>query len=294
MEEKKYIVYKHTAPNGKVYIGITKQEIKERWKNGNGYKGAFFYNAIKKYGWDNITHEVLFEGLTKEQAEQKEIELITLYKSNQREYGYNIANGGSVNCGFHLSEEVKKILSVKCKNNNAKYWLGKNLSEEHRKKISEVQKGKILKEETKKKISISLKGKNKSEIAKENMSKSKKGILLTEEHKKKLSIAKIGKKLSNETKMKMANSHKDKKYKPMSEEGKKNIKDAQIGKPKPYKYKKVIQLSKNGSFIRIFESIKKASQVVGVRSSDIVAVCKGRQKTAKGFIWKYSEVVANG
>lgn len=30
-----YVVYKHTAPNGKCYIGVTRQNPPEkRWKNG--------------------------------------------------------------------------------------------------------------------------------------------------------------------------------------------------------------------------------------------------------------------
>jgi hypothetical protein len=30
-----------------VYIGITKQNPIERWRNGEGYKGQIFYRAIK-------------------------------------------------------------------------------------------------------------------------------------------------------------------------------------------------------------------------------------------------------
>lgn len=44
----KYCVYKHTLPNEKIYIGITSQNPIYRWDNGKGYKGQFFYNAIKK------------------------------------------------------------------------------------------------------------------------------------------------------------------------------------------------------------------------------------------------------
>lgn len=36
--DKLYCVYKHTAPNGKVYIGITKQKPKYRWGRGSGYR----------------------------------------------------------------------------------------------------------------------------------------------------------------------------------------------------------------------------------------------------------------
>ena len=50
-EERNYTVYKHTSPSGKIYIGMTCQKPKDRWgKDGNGYKGQPFYNAIQKYG----------------------------------------------------------------------------------------------------------------------------------------------------------------------------------------------------------------------------------------------------
>ena len=60
-----YVVYKHTAPNGKVYIGITCRDPEERWANGKGYNGQYFGRAVKKYGWENFSHEKLFSDLTK-------------------------------------------------------------------------------------------------------------------------------------------------------------------------------------------------------------------------------------
>ena len=128
-----YKVYRHTSPSGKTYIGITRQDVKKRWENGRGYKECPAFNkAIKKYGWDNIKHEILFKGLTKEEAEQKEIELIAKYKSNQKQYGYNIENGGNC-CGTH-SEETKRKIGLKNK--------GKIVTQETRKKLSESHKGK--------------------------------------------------------------------------------------------------------------------------------------------------------
>ena len=104
-----YFVYKHTSPTNKVYIGITSQKPEDRWGNGRGYnKQSLFYNAILKYGWNNFKHEVLFSELTKEEAEQKEIELIKYYKSNLRQYGYNIDNGGN-SIGKHSNETKLKI-----------------------------------------------------------------------------------------------------------------------------------------------------------------------------------------
>lgn len=104
-KEKRYIVYMHTAPNNKKYIGITRQEKPEkRWgSNGCGYIGnEHFSRAISKYGWNNIKHEILYTGLTKEEAEQKEIELIAYYDSMNPDKGYNMTIGGSYNVNVVL------------------------------------------------------------------------------------------------------------------------------------------------------------------------------------------------
>lgn len=59
-----FTVYRHTAPNGKAYIGITSQKPATRWQNGRGYsQNKLFYRAINKYGWESFTHEILFTGL---------------------------------------------------------------------------------------------------------------------------------------------------------------------------------------------------------------------------------------
>ena len=106
-------MYKHTFPNGKVYIGITScDDPNKRWQDGYGYyEQPFIYNAIQKYGWYNVEHEILFDSLTWEEAKQKEIELIASYKSNDREFGYNLTCGGEGQLGRVWTEEQKKNLS---------------------------------------------------------------------------------------------------------------------------------------------------------------------------------------
>lgn len=143
-EERNYTVYKHTSPSGKIYIGMTCQKPKRRWKNGNGYShNKYFTNAINKYGWDNFTHEILFENLTQEEAEQMEIELIKLHKSNNLDFGYNIQNGGNY-AGKH-SEETRKKMS--------KIHKGKKLSDETKEKLRKINRGKIWTDEEKRRIS---------------------------------------------------------------------------------------------------------------------------------------------
>lgn len=104
-----YKVYKHTnLINDKVYIGITKQEPKRRWQNGFGYvDNDYFYKAIIKYGWNGFKHEILFDNLTKEQAQQKEIELIRKFQSNNRKFGYNLSKGGET-CEENFNKKYGK------------------------------------------------------------------------------------------------------------------------------------------------------------------------------------------
>lgn len=171
MSDRNYCVYIHTTPSGKVYIGITGQDPIIRWHYGNGYRhNDYFFKAIQKYGWENIKHEILFTDLIKEEAEQKEIELIKQYKSNERKFGYNIESGG--NATGKISEQSKEKMRI------AK--LGKKLSEETKRKLSVIRKGrklsqynlqrlieshlhKKLSEETKRKISEAHKGKKANE-----------------------------------------------------------------------------------------------------------------------------------
>ena len=138
MEEHNYTVYMHkNKTNGKVYIGITKQKPKYRWHNGEGYNHQVFKRAIDKYGWRNFEHIILFEHLSKEQAEQEEIKLIAKYKSNQKEFGYNISKGGKASDGVPCSEEKKLKISKKNKGiKNGMY--GKKHTKESLEKISKA------------------------------------------------------------------------------------------------------------------------------------------------------------
>ena len=111
-----YCVYKHTTPSGKVYIGITRQKPERRWRNGEGYKPpegeeTFFYNAICQYGWENISHEIIAEGLTKEAACELEIDSIKRYKAQDRKYGYNVLKGGDIpldECPNSVKEKMSR------------------------------------------------------------------------------------------------------------------------------------------------------------------------------------------
>lgn len=106
-----YYVYMHITPNGKKYVGITKQRLSRRWKNGYGYAGSpHFYNAILKYGWDNIEHKIIAENLSLVDACNMEKQLIAEFDLTNREFGYNECVGGEGTNGYHHTEEYKDRL----------------------------------------------------------------------------------------------------------------------------------------------------------------------------------------
>lgn len=139
---KTYVIYKHTSPSGKIYVGQTcKENPKRRWANGKGYKeNPHFYKAINKYGWNNFTNEIICSDLVKWEADWVEKYLIAYYNTTNQDYGYNLTSGGEGISGFHHSEETKQKLS------------------EHFKGCTSWNKGIPCKEETKRKLSERNKG----------------------------------------------------------------------------------------------------------------------------------------
>ena len=116
---KEYVVYKITNKiNNKIYIGVT-NNTKLRWSaNGSQYRDTSkegnrrpFWNAIKKYGWDNFEKEVIIRNLTKEQAYEKEVQMIKIFNSTNRNIGYNLSPGG--NGGVIYKEHPRGMLGKK-------------------------------------------------------------------------------------------------------------------------------------------------------------------------------------
>ena len=57
-----------------------------------------------------------------------------------------------------------------------------------------------------------------------------------------------------------------------------------------YKARAVIQLDKEGNFIKKWECINDAVRDLGIHEANIVKCCNGKRKTTGGFAWKYEEV----
>ena len=265
MEERKFIVYKHTSPSGKVYIGMTCLKPLQRWKkDGSGYKrNTHFWGAIQKYGWGNFKHEILAENLTQADAEKLEIEQIEKNKSTDKNFGYNIVSGGCVN---FPTEETKLKIS---KANKGRKW-----TEEQKQRIAGRDKGRFVCDEWRAKMSIAQTGRKHPEEVKIKISEANKGRIFTEEHRRNISKACVGRKMSEETKKKISDTLL-KLGRTMPEEHKEKLRKIQS--------KPVICLETKV----IYESAKQASDILNIPRTSIAANVNKRTKSAKGLHFEF-------
>ena len=128
-----YAVYKYTFPDGKIYIGTTKNTIQGR-RNCGYQHNAYLKDVAKTVGWENVKTEILDSGLSQAEAFEREQYYIAMMKSNNPDIGVNISNGGkSTFKGLKHTEEAKN----KCRMAH----IGKAFSEEHRRNLSIAHKG---------------------------------------------------------------------------------------------------------------------------------------------------------
>ena len=250
MKEKTFSVYKHTTPSGKVYIGITSRENPEyRWCNGEGYKNnAHFYNAIKKYGWENIVHEIIATGLTKAAACDLEKMLIQTYNSTDVACGYNRSIGGELSS------------------------LGVVRTEEQKRHLSEINKGKSTGKQSEETI------RKRSESLKRAYAEGRRiPRIFTEEEQRK----------AHEKHRGMKHNFTEEGHKRQLEAIKRGA-ETRRGKPHPVNNKNSRPIAQMlyGEVINIFGSISEAKRS-GFKSSRIRDCCQGKQLKANGYEWEY-------
>jgi group I intron endonuclease len=164
-----YYVYKFTnKTNGKIYIGKTNDVERrkiEHLSKSKTNENNHFYNAIKKYGFDNFDFEIVAEYEDEAVAYNMESYYIAQYQSNDKILGYNSTTGGEGLKG--ITEETRKKMSDNGKlkigdkngffgkhhtiltkqkisqaNTGNTSWLGKHHTDESINKISEANVGK--------------------------------------------------------------------------------------------------------------------------------------------------------
>lgn len=140
-------MYVHTNKlNGKRYVGITSRLKPEyRWNGGRGYhENTHFYAAIQKYGWENFEHNILYTGLSFDEAISLEKSLIAEWNTQDIRYGHNMTSGGEGTSDYHPSDATRAKLSLARRKENLSPEIlrrrsaglkGRKFSEEHRRKI---------------------------------------------------------------------------------------------------------------------------------------------------------------
>ena len=278
-----YIYLITDTTNGMKYTGKHHYHIEGQLDPNYHGSGVIIKNIYKKRP-ETLKEEYIKTCYSEEEMcsdEQYYIEVFDTLWPN----GYNLTKGGD---GVIPCEETRKKISLANK--------GKHHSEETKQKISGVHKGKQTSEETKKKLSSALKGRIMSDEHKQKIREASKGRHHSEESKKKMSETKkglqsgekhpmFGKHHSEESKKKMSETRKGKpahnKGVPMSEEQKKKLKNGKTSK-------KVLQFTLSGEFIREWPSTAECERN-GFDSSFVSSCCRGKYKSAYGFLWKYKE-----
>ena len=143
------VIYKISSPKGKVYIGRTNnfdgRMIEHKCSALTKKSKNSLHKAIRKYGWDNMTKEIICE-IDSENSQRVEEEFILAYDSVKRGYNdtYN-GGGGSRWEGRRDTKEyaefIEKMKLINGGTNNGMY--GKTHSDESRDKLKERAKGRF-------------------------------------------------------------------------------------------------------------------------------------------------------
>jgi len=309
VKNKLFCVYMHTTPSGKKYIGIS-SNVYKRWSDR--YRGQAFSKAIKKHGWDNIKHEILFKNLTLQEACDKEIELIKQYKTTDKKYGYNVSSGGKINFYPHskASEETKKKMSEAQKKRYREHPLTQEQREKMAENCREIARKRVYTPEMRKRMSDARKGKPHYYA---------RGKIIEDWHKKLISEANSGSKNAKARKVICLDTCKV--YDTILEASKDtgcssegignvcgnrkikthNLHWAYYDETKDMKYyhhllkvklsierpplEKKVRCVETG---KIYPSMRAVRDELGVQISVVSMCCNGKGKTAGGFHWEFA------
>lgn len=250
--------------NGKQYVGQTVQSIGKRWishvqrarAGENGCRAL--YNAIRKYGASVFHIEAIIACDSQEELNQMEI--MAIIAGDTISYGYNLKTGGD---NARLGIDARARISA-AKVGHPAHNKGQPMSSEQRAKLSEINRGKTHTPESRAKMSATHKGRK---------------CPKSPEHRAKIATTLRGRKLSDEHRAKLSGERNHSYGKKFSDEHRAKIGVANLGK-----HTRGVERSDGVTFPSL---IAAAKSVLG-KSVSIGAACRGRIRTYKGFIWRYT------
>lgn len=301
--KQKQVVYCYTNKiNNKKYVGQTSRSLKVRHKahvvSANNSQTCDYntplHRAFRKYGISNFELQVLHIGdeYSLHMLESHYIHKWDLLSKHGR--GYNLMPGGFVNNPYagKTEEEILEIGRKIGLSRKGKYcgelnpFYGKKHSQETKEKMSKALKGKQTSSKNpnaKKVVQLSKQGKYIATWECITDASRQVGANATDI----VNCCKGKQNTTNDYIWVYADE-----YSRISEDELKNIvtkANKQLkGKFHP-RAKSVVQLTKEGVYVKTWEYIKQASAQLGIGQGDIINCCKGKYKSAGGFVWHYLE-----
>lgn len=269
-------------------MGLTSQNPpSKRWANGKGYhKGLPVRNAIDKYGWENVTKEIVAENLTQDEASEIEMLLISIFQLTDLSHGYNLDSGGFSRVGYKFSEATKQKMRDRMKGKNQgedNPFFGKKHSKESLKKMSKAQLGKHPSSEqhqheieAQRRLGTPCKcletGEEYSSIV-----EASEATGIPYDHLK--GVLKGDRKSTHGTHWIYTGKNDKKVFRPYVLKGPPDRRGMKNNKAKPLY---CFELRK------MYGCLKDAAEDVGVDVRQIVSVCNGKRETAAGYHWRYA------
>lgn len=137
-----YIIYKHTAPDGRVYIGCTGVSLKARKQLG--YSRTPFGRIVETVGWENIKSTILATTVDRNESERLEELYIQKCKSRNPRYGFNVARGTGA-----LPDSQRKHLSEASKLVHQRPGMHEKYSKGHKEALQNPELRQLISEQTK-------------------------------------------------------------------------------------------------------------------------------------------------
>lgn len=265
--------------NDKVYIGKTVHTLKERLRqhinNSNNdndtHRKSHFHNAIRKYGAEHFFISELYKYESDDADElnkhlyEKEKEFIQKFDSYNN--GYNSTLGG---------EGVGSLYG------ELNHFYGKTHSEESKKMIGEKSKERNAIKCTHTKEAISKRAISRSERMQKKIFTDKELAQF-----KAMSERKVGTHLPREVVEKGVETRRKRREEDPNY-GKINYDNDLILKySKSHNPNYIVQLDLNENYIATYNGLFEIAKIFGYDKSHISKCCKGKQKTAYGYKWKY-------
>jgi group I intron endonuclease len=245
-------IYKITSPSGKIYIGQSTNipEREKHYKKKKCIKQPKIFNSLNKHGWDKHIFEII-EECHIDKLDEREI-YWKQYYLDQVEGDWDKVLFCELydNGGGPRNNLTRQKMSISIK--KVKQSMSKDEKREMGDKIKEFHNN--MTDEQRDDISEKLSNSLKSYY--DNMTESEK--------------VEMGNKIKNSRHNMTTKQKQDWKLK--------------IGQSK---HKTIIQYDLNNNIIKEWNSLKSASQSLNIKIGDISSVCRGKGKTAGGFIWKF-------